>query len=80
MFIDNGFGGKDERKMTEYFENLVGGVSRAERLQRIWNNSYSFGTQSDMIVGRGKTKREVFESKALADGFTYEQIECFYEL
>lgn len=79
-FIDNGFGGKDETAMQEQFEELVGGVAKAESLMRIWNNSYKNGTKYDFLMGRGKTKEEVFEAKAKAEGFTQQQINCFYEM
>jgi hypothetical protein len=80
FFIDNGFGGKDERQMQENFEILCGGVSRAERLSSIWDNSYPCGTQMDFLYGRGVTKRQSFEKKAKAEGFTQEQIDFFYAL
>ncbi len=80
FYIDNGFGGKDERAMQEKFEDLCGGVKRAERLNWIWNNSYPVGTQYDFMMKRGKTKRQVFEEKAKAEGFSDKQIQCFMEL
>lgn len=80
FFIDNGFGGKDEAAMQEHFEHLVGSVAKTNRFLRLWNNSYKSGTKYDFLMGRGKTKEEVFEAKAKAEGFTQEQIECFYEM
>ena len=73
--IDNGFGGKDEMQMQEVFENLVGGVSRAERLSYIWDNSYSYGTELDFLYGRGKTKEQVFEdaTRILREAFNLDK-------
>ena len=79
-FIDNGFGGKNETLMQEQFEELVGGVVKAERLMRIWNNSYKCGTKYDFLMGRGRTKEQVFERKAKSEGFTEQQISYFYQL
>lgn len=80
FFIDNGFGGKDEAAMQEHFEHLVGGVAKAERLLWLWKNSFKSGTKYDFLMGRGKIREEVFEAKAKAEGFTQNQIECFYEM
>jgi len=82
FYIDNGFGGKDEKAMQEQFEELCGGVKRAERLMWIWNNSYQIGTKYDQVFKTGfhHTKRQVFDLKAKKEGFTDEQIQCFLEL
>lgn len=80
FYIGNGFGGKDETLMQEQFENLVGEISKAERLMQLWNNSYPVGTKLDFLYGRGRTKEQIFERKAKTEDFTQEQINCFYEL
>lgn len=80
FYIDNGFGGKDEQAMQDNFEDLCGGVAKAEHLMRIWNNSYKKGSKYDFLMGRGRTKQEVFEKEAKSQGFTDKQIKCFYSL
>lgn len=78
--VKNCFGGKDERAMTDNFEELCGGVKKAQRLFQLWKNSYSAGTKFDMLYGNGQTKSQVFEKKAKQEGFTDEQIKYFYLL
>jgi len=79
FFIDNGFGGKDEQAMQDHFEDLVGGVARAERMMMLWNGSYPCGSKydKDFHTGFYHSKQEVFEEKAKHEGFTQEMIDCF---
>jgi hypothetical protein len=70
----------DEQQRCDKFEKMVGGVKRAQRLLSIWNNSYSCGTKLDFLVARGKTREQVFEMRARAEGFTDKQIQCFHKL
>lgn len=75
--INNGFGGKDEILMQEHFEELVGGKRRAERMLHLWNISYKCDMRPQ---GKLHTKKDIFETKAIGENFTFEQIQCFYEL
>ena len=67
---------KDEQLMTESFEELVGGVSKARQLFNLYKNSHSHNP----LYGEKRTKQQVFETKAKNEGFTNEQIQFFYEL
>ncbi len=73
------FDRKDEQKMTEQFEDLIGRV-RAEQLLQIWKNSYPLGTRYEFLFGKGKTRVQVFEEKAKQEGFTDEEIIAFQDL
>lgn len=70
----------DEQAATEAFEDLCGGVNKAQRLLQLYKNSYPSGTEYDRLMGRGKTKEEVFARKAKQAGFTDEQIDALLDL
>ena len=77
---------KTERERHEDFERFVGGVRQAEHMQYLWNNSYPVGTRYDELF-RGisrtrvyRSKTEIFVAKAMAEGFTQEQIDMFLVL
>jgi len=72
----------DETERQAAFVGLVGRHARAERLQRIWNNSYPSGTAYDRIFspGRYRTKEQVFRLKARREGFKDNEISSFLEL
>ena len=78
--FDNGFGGTDEQLMTEHFEYLVGGKVNATRLLELWKLSRAEGPQLGIMRGRGRTKKDMFAKRAKDEGFTQEQLDCFYEL
>lgn len=78
--IKNVFGGIDEILTQEKFEELCGGPRRASRLLFLWNESYPCGTEYDFLLGKGKNKQQIFESKAKREGFSIEQIKAFLEL
>ena len=78
--IKNCFGGKDEQAMTDNFEELCGGVTKAQRLFFLWKHSDATGTKFDMLYGVGLTKSQVFERHAKREGFTDKQIDAFYNL
>jgi len=67
----------DEQVMTDHFEHLVGGVAKAQRMMHLWNTTYKCDMRPQ---GKLHTKEELFEAKCKAEGFTQEQILCFYEL
>jgi len=70
------FGGIDEQATQDAFVDFVGGMSRAEALSRISQNSWpSFGA-----FGKPVSKTDVFRAKALREGFTKQQIEAFLSL
>lgn len=72
----------DETERQAAFVRLVGRHARAERLQRIWNNSYPSGTAYDRIFWPEcyKSKEEVFRIKARREGFKDNEISSFLEL
>jgi len=78
----NPFGGVDEQKAQEMFEDLCGGVKKAERLLHLWNDSYPCGTKYDKTFKTGfyRSKEQIFWIKAKRDGFTQEQIDMFMGL
>lgn len=67
----------DEQTATDAFEKLVGGVSRAQHLFRLWKESYPAGR---LGWDKGKTKEEVFRQKAKRDGFVVKEINAFLRL
>ena len=69
--------GIDEQATQDNMVEIVGGRSKADRLMYLLNNSYPSGTAYDRLHGRGKTKNEVFRSKAKAEGFSDEHIDAF---
>jgi hypothetical protein len=71
--------GKTEAERTEEFEDMLG-VTRAQRLNYIWNVSYSNQTAYDKLFGYGKTKEQVFKESAEREGFSKKEIEAFLEL
>ena len=73
----NPFGGVDEQAAQEQFEDLCGGVSYAERLMQVWNNSYPTGMKGSRYY---HTKMENFIFKANNEGFTEEQVNFFLAL
>ena len=73
----NPFGGVDEQKATDMFEDLCGGVERAQQLMRVWERCHSTGMKGSRFY---HTKEEVFRNTALIDGFTDEQTDMFMEL
>ena len=80
--VKNCFGGIDEQESQAMFEDAVGGVKKAERMQRLWNDSYPCGTKYDKTFKTGfyHSKEQIFAIKAKRDGFTQEQIDMFLTL
>jgi hypothetical protein len=70
----------NEQKDTAAFEELCGGVPQAQRLLRLYMNTHGHGTAYDMVMGRGRTKEQVFRKRACEEGFTSEQINAFLRL
>jgi hypothetical protein len=75
-------GKETEAEKHEAFEDAVGGVSKAEQMQRLWNDSYPCGTKYDKTFKTGfyRSKEQVFWIKAKREGFTQEQIDMFLSL
>jgi hypothetical protein len=67
--------GKDERATQEAFIGYVGGIDRADRLQRIWNDSFP-GIRASAF-GKPPSKEAVFRRKAKGEGFTDDEIDAF---
>jgi hypothetical protein len=63
----------NEQEQTAAFEQLCGGVEKAQRLFKLWKNSRGYGTAYDIAMGRGRTKEQVFTKRACEEGFTTEQ-------
>jgi hypothetical protein len=64
--------------MQDQFEKLVGGRVRADRLARIWSQSYP-GVRISTFRDP-PTREEVFRKKARRDGFTDREIDAYLEL
>jgi hypothetical protein len=71
---------RDEQQETDDFEELCGGVAKAQRLLHLYQDSYPNGTAYDFLMGRGATKEQVFEAKAKREGFTAQQVNAFRNL
>ena len=73
---------KTEQEKIGEFEEAVGGVKRAEHLQRIWNNSSPVGndTPYDIKMGTFHSREKVFTIKAKREGYTEKQINMFLAL
>lgn len=67
----------DEEYEQEKFIRAVGGRSKADELQRIWNNSFPHSTYD---IFHPKSKTDVFKEKARDSGFTTKQINAFLNL
>lgn len=73
----------DEQKETDKFVKMVGGVSRADQLQRIWNmHGYPHGTQYDKVFRPSaySSPEQSFANAALREGYTPSQIRAFLRL
>ncbi len=68
--------GIDEQTSTANFEQLVGGVARAQRLLRIFKDSTA-GTDHR---GRPISRRDVYRRRALAQGFTAVEADALLSL
>jgi len=66
---------RDEQALTDRFERLCGSIQRAQRLLCVWKNSYASKHPNPRW---SKTKAQIFEAKAVAEGFTRKQIQAFY--
>jgi len=67
----------DEQEEQDRFIRIIGGISKADRLQHIWNNSYPHSTSN---IFRPITKEQDFMDKAKNEGFSKRQIEAFLKL
>ncbi len=67
----------DEQEATDRFEDLCGGVSRAQMLLRLWLYACP-GISADVF--NKPTKKDVFKCGAKKEGFSDEQIEAFFNL
>jgi hypothetical protein len=69
--IPGPFGHIDEAATTQAFEEFMGGVSRAQQILRVWNNSYP---------SYRREKIQNFISAAGREGFKSEEISAFLSL
>jgi len=71
----------DEQEKQDAFVETVG-VSKADRLDYLWRDSYKNGTEYDRVfnTGRYQTKEQVFVIKAKREGFTVKEISLFLSL
>lgn len=69
-----GTGRNDEQATTDAMVDYVGGRVRAERLSQLRKNSYPMPGR---WLGEQISAEEVFRRKALAEGFTAEEITAF---
>jgi len=65
----------DEQLENDKFVKLAGGVRAADRIQQIWNQSYSTGGYMYPI-----SKETVFVKSALSAGFSKKAIQAFIKL
>jgi uncharacterized protein (DUF1015 family) len=65
----------DEQKENDNFVKLVGGIHAADRLQQLWNQSYSTGGYLYPI-----SKEKVFEESARREKFSKKAIKAFMKL
>lgn len=70
----------NEQEQTAAFEELCGGVQKAQRLLQLYKNSHGFGSAYDIVRGRGRTKEQVFVKQACEEGFTKEQADALLTL
>jgi len=64
----------DEQAATDEYEDICGGRHNAERLFKLYCNSYASNGYY------AKTKEEIFEDRAIREGFTKKQINALYRL
>lgn len=68
---------RDEQRETDNFVALCGGTQKADRLMRIWNNSYPGISAS---IWDKPSKEDMFRRSAARDGFTSRQVNAFLRL
>ena len=71
------------RTCSQDGHNLFGetlGSQRADRIEYLWKSTYDNRSAYDKMMGRGRSKDEVFCAKAKREGFTDEEIDAFYAL
>ena len=68
---------RDEQKETDEFEALCGGVEKAQRLFRIYKDSY--GTSGGWGQP-GLSKDQVFIRRAVSEGFSQRQANALLDL
>lgn len=75
------FKGLTEQEASDKFVRICGSV-KADRLQQIWNNSNSHGTQydKDFKTGNYVSKEEDFRTNAKREGFSDRVIDVFLQL
>lgn len=71
---------QSEMERQQEFEDLVGGWQRAERLAKIYQNSYPSPSWSPSLGHHQIPKLEIFRKKAKRDGYTTKEIGAFLRL
>ena len=71
---------QSEMERQQEFEDLVGGWQRAERLAKIYQNSYPMPSWSVKLGHHQIPKLEVFRNKAKREGFNTKEISAFLNL
>jgi hypothetical protein len=79
---ESSFGMIDEQATQDAFVEYVGGTQKADRLSRLWNNSYACGTEYDRVMKTGnyRSKIQVFRAAAIREGFTSKDADAFMAL
>ena len=67
---------RDEQAETDHLEAVCGGVEQAQRLFRIYKDSYPNQHPNPRY---SKTKEQVFWNRAIAVGFTDEQCDALLD-
>jgi hypothetical protein len=70
----------DEQERTDAFVALAGGRANADRIDRVWKESWPHGTALDRLYGTALSKEEVFRLKAKREGFSAKVIDAFLAL
>ena len=65
----------DEQLENDKFVKLAGGINAADRIQRIWNESYPTGGYMNQTP-----KEVVFVKSAVVAGFSKKAIKAFIQL
>jgi len=71
---------KTEQERQDDFVQLVGGMTRADRLSKISQNSYPMPSWSCELGHHKVSRKEVFRNKAKREGFSDKEINSFLAL
>lgn len=70
-------GKQTEQERQDEFEDLCGGMAKAERLMKVWNDSYPTGMKHSRYY---HSREDNFRARAKGWGYTDCQIDMFMTL